>query len=223
LILKTASIRTISFVSLALLVSCSVALYLYRPSPEPRSEWLNKWLETPACQLPCWENITPGKTTISEAKERLFQIANITNIHGSTINTLGTELSWNFENHGGSGSIQFEPEDNGVVSRIFLGHDQEPGLTVGEVIQKFGEPDFVQVYDCRGNQCMVSIINTDMGYYLETLLTKNFVQVNISPDTPVIFIWLIEPGRENFLKAIGGIQPYISEYTWVGYGYYMPP
>lgn len=221
--MRSHPIRTILFVSLALLVSCSVALYLNRPSPELRSEWINKWLENPACQLPCWENITPGRTTISEAKEQLSKIANITNIRVSTINPWGTEISWNFENSGDSGSIHFELVDNGVVSRIFLGHDQEPGLTVGEVIQVFGEPDFIHVYDCRGNQCMVRIINTNMGYYLETLLPKNFIQVKIAPDTQVSSISIIKVGRESFLKTIGGIQPYISEYTWVGYGYYMPP
>lgn len=169
-------IRTIAILLLVSMVSCSVVIHFYRPASKPRSEWINKWLVTPTCQLLCWENITPGITTIPESKERLFQIANIINISGPKAGPFGTaELSWNFENHGGSGSIKSEPEDNGIVSKIFLAPDGEPKLTVDEVIQKFGEPDLIQVYDCRSNQCMVRIINTDRGFYIESLLTKNFI------------------------------------------------
>ena len=34
-------------------------------------DWLKKWLNNPACKSPCFENITPGITTVDEAESIL--------------------------------------------------------------------------------------------------------------------------------------------------------
>lgn len=38
-----------------------------RPTLSPKPDWLVRWLNEPVCQLPCWENITPGKTSFTDA------------------------------------------------------------------------------------------------------------------------------------------------------------
>jgi len=61
-------------IALELLVfqtSCTVFSISFGPTQIPRSNWVNNWLNNPVCQTPCWENITPGLTTILEAKEKL--------------------------------------------------------------------------------------------------------------------------------------------------------
>src|SRR6266496_222154 len=57
---------------LGTLVACSRTItatdeaYI-RPTLSPQPDWLVRWLNEPICQPPCWENVTPGKTSFKDA------------------------------------------------------------------------------------------------------------------------------------------------------------
>ena len=36
------------------------------PQPTPASDWASRWLRGTPCSPPCWEDITPGQTTVTE-------------------------------------------------------------------------------------------------------------------------------------------------------------
>src|SRR5689334_19085430 len=37
------------------------------PTLSPKPDWLVRWLNEPVCLPPCWENITPGNTSFTDA------------------------------------------------------------------------------------------------------------------------------------------------------------
>jgi hypothetical protein len=67
------------------------------PTLSPQPDWLVRWLNEPVCQPPCWEKITPGKTSFADA----LAIAKITS---------GFELG-----HVGDNSIQLNYNQGSVL------------------------------------------------------------------------------------------------------------
>ncbi|MFQ5401090.1 MAG: hypothetical protein ACE5E7_16020 [Anaerolineae bacterium] len=132
------------------LVSCT------QPLPPDTS-----YLEGKPCAAPCWQGITPGITDEATALKIISDptLVEQDSIRGG-INSIDPSRSGYIYRRvsGGSGGIGLK---DGIVYRIGI----RPGndLTLGEVINAFGIPDFVHVEDSSQERYCYAV---DL-YYLE--------------------------------------------------------
>ncbi len=216
--------NTISLALLGLLiimtVSCQSSSSLIRtPTPEPISDalmdWWTLWLDRPACTLPCWHNITPGKTSKAEAVEILE------NTQGITITYQGTYgVDWKFSQTGGGAIYE---SDDGIVSSIWVGDTNETGLSLEKIVDVYEAPSFVKPHDCREGMCASVLVYPGLGMFLDVFVKNNGnssdPQIEILPNTIVDRAYFIEIGMENFNK-IPDFQDYDLLMKWKGYGEY---
>jgi len=180
------------------------------------SSWITRWLTHPACQPPCWENITPGETPIDEAAKIVYQIpeAGITWLPAMAEATEGGKnLQWSLS-QSGFGWIGTESGQE-IVSVIHLGVGGEQKLLLGDVIAAYGNPSSVVKGLCHGSMmngttCVYSIVFKDRGMELDIGIHNNKT-IEIQADTEISTIFLY-PLSEPRLNEPGLV--------WSGYGPY---
>jgi len=177
--------------------------------------WITSWLTHPACQPPCWENITPGVTTIDEAVKIVYQIpgVDITWLPSMTGATEGEKsLGWDFS-QSGYGWIGTERWQE-IVSEIHLGTGGEQLLLSG-VNAAYGNPSSVVKGSCHGGflsqpTCIYSIVYKDRGMELDIGI-HDYKKVDIQADTETSTI---------YLYPLTGSRLNGSGIVWSGYGQY---
>ena len=101
------------------------------PTLSPMSDWLVRWLNEPVCQPPCWENITPGKTSFADA---LTIAKNISGFKLGHIDDNSIQLKYNQGSvlllAGGDANIQEMDLDTNFTS-----------LELGEIVDRYGFAD----------------------------------------------------------------------------------
>jgi hypothetical protein len=140
----------------------SSSLQFFPKIEKTPNEWTQKLLNNPTCQLPCWENITPGETLIKNAPTL------ISVVQGARIITYPTVAE-------GSGIIQMQwsldsdsntPDyaevnglsSDGTIYTIVLGVDKNKHLPINDVIKAYGEPEYLHVYYCNSNICLFRLL-----------------------------------------------------------------
>ena len=224
------------FLGLILLIlvvvsSCRIPFdLLSTPTPVPRNAWLTEWLEDPVCQPPCFMEIIPGVTTITETLQILSARPDVQITSGPLVDIDGTtkELSWDFTTPTQyDGARMITDEEGKTISIIDMGPGLHQSLTVADVITHYGPPESVYHADCRGRECVVHLVYLSSGMVLETFLPakvdKNYKHsVDISAETLVGEIWFFPPGEDGYRGAFGFWADYLSEsqLQWEGYTTY---
>ncbi len=165
--------------------------------------WQENWLKGIPCRPPCWEGITPGKTTASEVVQILKQIPyiipeSVTMGVSSLVPEIG-DITWEW-----SGSRH----DFGRA--LFDGNT--PQQTVREIGLPFTRPiflkDFIQIYG-QPTQVVVragcnpvgkvtstiQIVYELQGFWINTISPRD-----IKPDSWIMSINLFSPGLDNFAQ-----------------------
>lgn len=199
-------------------VSCQVN-YTSTPIPSPTSEtpsnWWISWLAQPVCKPPCWQNITPGATTINEAVSILESMPEIKITYKAK-----DGIDWTFsKNEGGTLTATKE----GIVDTIWIGSKSDQKLLLKSSVAAYNSPEYVKPYDCRGDMCSAVLVYPDIGMLLDIFIKNkgntNNPRIDILPDTVVERVYFILPGMENFQK-IPDFQDYDLLMKWKGYGEY---
>jgi hypothetical protein len=170
--------------------------------------WLEHFLHSPTCQIPCWENISPNKTDINTATKIVSRIPGV-----RIIALTNKELDWYFDNKGSRiGSIVGNQQ--GIVVQIALQAFDE-NLNVGDVIGSYGDPIAIKaIWDC---QYILSY--RYQGMLLTTTNTScQRNSVDISPITQIYQIILFSP--ENQDHTLGIFTFNMNEIPWDGYKTY---
>jgi hypothetical protein len=211
---------------LRLLVLCGVlviwvtacqSVSVNAPTPDILSNWWSSWLDKPACKLPCWQNITPGVTTLKEARlilEKLPFIESQTKTYDS--------VDWRFVPNKGDGGWMGASQD-GVVDSITLGGDSE--LLVQTIIASYGNPTYVKPHDCRDGTCPAELIYPDLGLWVSIFVENSSgdnenPKIEILPTTVSDGVVFIESGMENTKKNLSLFQDDRLTMDWKGYGNY---
>jgi hypothetical protein len=170
-------------VCLALLVACSVGSG-------------TSLLKTD-CNLPCWNDIIPGKTTKDELLNAIKQLPSVIQ---SSIEEEGPSLGI-FDT-----GVHFTIDPGLSVypkARIFAGFQDDTNIVLlfsqkslnmnfGEMIALTGQPDWVITVGTRNGTPLIRIVNIKQGVaFGSTMQDKN----NISEDTPIDFVLLFEPDK----------------------------
>jgi hypothetical protein len=177
------------------------------PPPSINSQnWIDKWLHNPTCQIPCWENITPGVTKITDAVKILTQIP------GVHIGDTYSSVSWGFENNDG-GSIDYDLTTY-AVSDVEL-HVRERSLHVSELIGAYGEPTDVVIILCS-EFCSYGLYYKDKGMLIELDELSN-ITIEITPETKIFRIYLFASSPTDWIAKVISSR---NKIEWIGYGAY---
>jgi len=190
------------------------------------------------CEPPCWNTITPGKTT----KEEAIKIINTSGFIRDKIDEesqghqFGLEFfAWNF-NHNGSGVIFLQ---QGKVFLIEFGSKpkesmfdrvEEINVTLSQAIEKYGEPEVV--FSAFNPDIpawgWITFLYPEQGldFYYSSHIERTKYQNVLRPETPISSInyYLPENSTEIFDKFFIGKSEWTEEevnasiYPWKGYG-----
>jgi hypothetical protein len=180
------------------------------PTPSVNSQnWLEHFLHSPTCQIPCWENIDPNKTDINTATKMISRIPGVRII---SLNKKG--IGWYFNDKSSRiGDIITNQEGIVVQTTLQIGFDEN--LSLSDVIKAYGHPIAIKaIWDC---QYILSY-----RYQGMLLTTKNTScvreSVDISPTTQIYQIILFSPDNQDYTLDIFTFN--MNEIPWDGYKAY---
>jgi len=182
-----------------------------------------RWLKGIPCHQPCWEGITPGRTTATEALELLRKNPSMKDVEKSNSSGRG-EVNWKWVADDGfsKGYATFDvSRQTQIIQEIYPGF---PGLEekLSDLIEAFGEPDYVfaeVVYreQVSGNLKKASNYSISFLYLVQGMLFKSYLpnrgdfNPNLSLKNPVFFA----STEGNLPAALQGITP--NKIPWQGF------
>jgi hypothetical protein len=192
------------------------------PTATPTNEWQTAWLKGIPCQPPCFENITPGKTTVDEAKQILPKNNMITKIWTYEVGER-SNLRWDWK-YMNSNNVT-------TTSYAFFGRAPNPSVIssirpfftakvkLGDVIRAYGEPSYVNAsvtpdYNNVNNPGAfhLTIIYQNKGIILDNY--RYFTStIKISPDTTFNDVSFFDP---NDSEPLGSTTAKLIT-KWQGY------
>jgi hypothetical protein len=177
------------------------------------------------CDLPCWYGITVGETQKDEA---IQVISGFSKVHYNISNNysdkyFGTIDSVYFRLYP---LITYLPTIDGDVyfkenETVYLSFGGNVGLKVNQVIEKFGEPEFVYVDPIYVRYQRAYIFYPEDGIIFTIGKLYNFH--NIEENSKIMGIHIIKPENFQLFVENSGIYPKEEQYgplfvPWSGYG-----
>lgn len=183
--------------------------------------WLVRWLNEPACELPCWEGITPGMTTAQEGYEKLTTLPDVTEFWMPSERTSMHVLSWGMTGCGSElpGWMYFDSYPSGVIQWISLRvYCYDHASNLQEFIDAFGEPEY-QWVERNSAGCTIKLMNIEKGIILSVDGGRPFSSKELKPSSEVFEIYLMPP-KDNLQQAVDSIIfPHeVDIQEWQGYG-----
>lgn len=160
------------------------------------------------CEAPCWQNITPGETSWNEALTILEDDPRFANLE--TVTGDEDELLVNFSPPGdGRQCCRMYSQDGQTVDFILT--LLAPEMTVGQVIERYGEPVFYQGEDITADQTFISLLYPDTQLVVY-VFGAGIETGNLTADNEVIGAsYLTDDDVIDLLRAN-------DLYEWNGYG-----
>jgi hypothetical protein len=111
------------------------------------SDWKRRWLQKIPCSAPCWEGITPGKTTVDEAVQILKQLpfvllSSLHNTPPSHIQETGN-VYWKWSDNTPQGFLTYTSQLPYTVDKI---GPYSFEVKLGDVIKAYGNPTHVMAH-----------------------------------------------------------------------------
>ncbi|QPC81445.1 hypothetical protein G4Y79_17335 [Phototrophicus methaneseepsis] len=192
---------------LALLVAIVSAAC--QPPPELRNpEFLtdDSLLTGEPCEAPCWRGIVPGETSWRDAR---IIVEDDPQLVEPTVNETedgGQVLV--FQDDDGPQCCQVYTQDGETVTQILT--LLAPNITLGEVIERYGEPEYMSGADVTSDQTLVLIIFPDvpLGLYA---FGSGVETGELTPESEIIGAIYLDPADMDELLNT-------DLYYWEGYG-----
>lgn len=171
------------------------------------------------CEAPCWRGITPGETSWNDAQTIIEDSADLTNFEVLDVPEDEAARAATFTTAGGQQCCQMFSEDGDVVSNIFVllappdPESNEPQNTLGAVIERYGEPTYMQGEDVTPDQTFIALLYEDKPLIVYVFGDGITVEgTELSEDSPVIGAVYLTP------DDVGTVIEANNLYTWAGYG-----
>ncbi len=213
-----------------------IGLFIPRSAYIPKTSgirpvWVDKMLRSPTCELPCWENITPGVTHLTEVQNLLEQVPGVAITNASFERGAGywrTEWLMDSDSNTKDRGRVNSPSIDGIIYNIVLGLNGESYMPVGDFINVYGQPEYLQAYDCDGLLCIFRLVYPGIGIMIELELPgrglfpgqqdKSRIEKNSSVEAIILF----PKGMDYFYFSYLGYRTPLGSplVKWQGYGVY---
>lgn len=184
----------------------------------PPNDWYEHWLNKLPCEAPCWENITPGKTSAEEAKKIIKEIPYSRDVivDPDFVSGIGV-IEWKFDNN--LGSLYF---DNDVASNIvYMIKPPFHLYKLSDVQSEYGEPSHVIAAAGKpadidaGPVFSLQVVFFDYGILLSTINDPN-TKPELTPST-LVYVEFFNPTADVFKKATNRELNSLFVSQWKGY------
>jgi hypothetical protein len=215
--------RTITFIlSLIVLISIGIiALVILRSrylASKP-SELVMNWLENPTCKEPCWENITPGKTTLDQAKMLLTSKPNIKIVGEDDVIPYGLMVFVDIQGDYYNPNVAINFDKNTVAQSIKLETFHE-NLYLKDIVAFYGFPKYVVIYWQETEGVDFDLVYPEKGLVINLysqdakIVSEHEIRFNISPEQEVYGVSYYVPNLEYYYSFAW--QP-LKRYEWKGF------
>jgi hypothetical protein len=140
------------------------------------AEMRTNWLAGTPCAPPCWENIIPGKTPVSEAVRILNWHSSVRDVEFWTPSGIRDGMivwRWNNTEHG-SGQVGFIQQDTDPII-TWIGVSFPEPFTLAEIRAAYGDPSHVVPYVGYGGLPGGSSGGSDFYEFTVVYLTQGFL------------------------------------------------
>lgn len=183
--------------------------------PTDSDEELRDWLKGIPCKPPCWEGITPGRTTVSQTLSLLRQLPFVTDIEnqeaptGSRANQGEIYWDWKGSSEGG-GVIGYRVSS--TVCRVRASYPYSL-LTLQEVLDAYGAPSHVRAWARPSSDTRYTVYGLDIVYIPQGFALvwdgSNVRKPYLGPDWRNFVFDFFEPTLEGYTMAHG--NPNVTE------------
>lgn len=129
------------------------------------------------CGSPCWQNITPGETTLEEAHTIVEQLATATILQSEPNGFI-------FSVDTDDPCCQVGSQDGEEVSLMFL--QLAPTHALGDIIDIQGEPSFINGEPFSDNEAIMTLFYPELNSIIYALVDG--VEGQLSEDSPIITV-----------------------------------
>ncbi len=207
-------------------ISLPLFIVLMTASCTPRPAWVTNLVNMPVCTAPCWNNITPGKTTQDELSQILKQDSNAFDITASVGDPWGPVISWCV---GGSPcgrddlSVLSSFDSQGILQELYL----RPGspLYLKDFMPLYGPPEkvlFSDMLSAPGN-ILIGVLYPKSGLVLEFLSVNQGTfanpAVDFREDLEISNIIYTLPGL-GYYYSTNIIAKTLDQFDWKGFTRY---
>jgi hypothetical protein len=161
------------------------------------------------CLAPCWRGITPGETPWRDAVTILEDDTTIENLQTQTDEATGAAAA-EWQQQGGTACCQAFSSDGETVSILFL--RTAPGVTLGEVIDTYGEPSYAIGSPFSDNQAIVNLIYPDLPMVIYAFIPGTNGSVTAEAD--IIGMLYLTQEEMDLLEVTSNLH------IWEGYDTY---
>src|SRR5574340_322551 len=186
-------------------------------------------LEDTLCEPPCWQNITPGKSSSDEAYQILSDLPFLHTAPLATpkrIDSFRSYDSWNFQNNIREGSGRITYFNDRVA---YIQFHVNNNLRIGKMIDFYGKPELLSAISGWNDSRWLEVrwIYPEKGV-LVTHFDHNWrpegSYASITPDLPVYDVYYFDPELYDtlvetvFFQLTGQEVVQESIQPWVDYG-----
>jgi hypothetical protein len=159
------------------------------------------------CAAPCWRGITPGETKWNDALAILEADDTLTDMEiRSNADTGQIGAAWSAVN--GDKCCQMFTQDGESVALIVL--STTPDIKFGEVIEKYGEPEYVIGQSLSATQALASVYYLDVPMMIYVYSEGETGTVN--EESPVVGFAYTTPELMQLVVDTSNL------YNWSGFG-----
>ncbi len=147
---------------LALLVVASLALSACSPPPPLVSDKYLKdrsLVSLAPCGPPCFQGITVGQTTYSDALAKIKANPLFSGVQTQEQSGKPAQAAWSTA--AGEACCQMTADDKGLVNALLV--KLAPDVTAGQLIEKYGKPDYVTGVDYSAQEVALALIFKGTG------------------------------------------------------------
>jgi hypothetical protein len=186
------SLPLLALIGVLFLAGCSA------PPPLRADNYLNdqSLLTDQPCAAPCFQGITPGVTTFADAVALLQNNAAFTNVQSREKTDQNPPVvQWSTAGNQPCCQLVANPDTN-IVESIFI--NVAPSMNLGQVIEKYGEPEYVFPADYSNEEVILGLLYPEAGHV--TFVVPGNADSSIDANDPVVLV--LYQAEESFTRQL---------------------
>lgn len=160
------------------------------------------------CDAPCWRGIIPGVTKFSDALIILENDPNFDDPHSQSLQESDTAIIASWQTVGGDPCCQLVAEDGETVTSMFF--QLAPDLTVKQLIDARGEPEYVLGNPARDDQAIINLFYPEYSMTVFVFIAGTATGT-LSENSEIIGVFYTTPHFMDLSLKLGNF------YGWKGY------